>query len=236
VTRTCRLARASVALILACTEAPARISTLGVNWVEWPADVRAADSFSVRLVGYMNCQSHLMVSFHADLSAITAEPYALLPPENTVVCDGSEVPVDVGAVISPFDAIVVAPGLSPDFTRPFEVRAPVEYPTAQARPAAAPLPVRTFGTLTVHLDATPAIRTNAGGYVSALRDSVDCLFIVPAPLGPTTFARQRLLNGYLVENPPDTTVFWDGFVRGYLYTPPSPVCGQARVFHMISRE
>ena len=33
-----------------------------------------------------------------------------------------------------------------------------------------------------------------------------------------------------IENPPSAT--WNGFVRGYFFTPAAPLCGQVRAFHL----
>src|SRR6266566_2765930 len=43
--------------------------------------------------------------------------------------------------------------------------------------------------------------------------------------------------GYVIENPPaDTAEYWFGFVRGYIYEPAAPVCGEAKVFHLVTRD
>jgi hypothetical protein len=36
-----------------------------------------------------------------------------------------------------------------------------------------------------------------------------------------------------LENPPDTTRYWWGFVRGYIQ--PVAACGAFRTFHLVSR-
>jgi hypothetical protein len=68
-------------------------------------------------------------------------------------------------------------------------------------------------------------RINAGGRAYASRDSLGCVTLFPFGLYP----------GYVVENPPaDTAQYWSGFVRGYIYEPVAPVCGESKAFHLVS--
>jgi hypothetical protein len=84
--------------------------------------------------------------------------------------------------------------------------------------------VRTFGEIVVRSDSIDSSRVNAGGDVSAVRDSSGCVVIFA---GPTP---------YVVENPPaDTTTNWSAFVQGYLHKATAPVCGQSEVFHLVTR-
>ena len=41
--------------------------------------------------------------------------------------------------------------------------------------------------------------------------------------------------GYLLEDQADTTGLMNAFVRGYIHHAAAPVCGETRVFHLLSR-
>lgn len=66
-----------------------------------------------------------------------------------------------------------------------------------------------------------------GGWARAERDTAGCHRIRPSP---------AFRAWYVMDNPPDTvSTDWTGFVRGYLHSPPEAVCGEARVFHLLTR-
>jgi len=87
----------------------------------------------------------------------------------------------------------------------------------------------TFGEVIVRPTLpSPSLVRNAAGAVTAQRDSTGCLRIRPSGLlGPG--------GAIVVENPPDTSTQWWGSVRGYIYQPAAPVCGEPRVFHLVTR-
>ena len=210
--------------VAACSSEPdIRIEPAQVNWMEWPAEVLAATPFTVRLVGYgVACVE--VVRFETaptvDQSAVTFEPYFLLTGQPQF-CRTLEAPLD--RLIAPFfDTRAAVPGLEAQVPRTYEIRAGTDVSTREA----AAFPIRTFGEVTVRSDGVATARVNAGGQVSASRDSLGCVTLSPYGVYP----------GYVIENPPaDTAQYWSGFVRGYIYEPAAPVCGEARVFHLVTR-
>ncbi len=42
-------------------------------------------------------------------------------------------------------------------------------------------------------------------------------------------------QGFVLEDQADTLGFSLGFVSGYIHDAPAPVCGETRVFHLVSR-
>jgi hypothetical protein len=210
--------------VAACSSEPdTRIEAAQVSWMEWPAEVSAATPFTVRLVGYgVSCVE--VVKFvtkpSVDQSAVTFEPYFLLTGQPQFC---REV-MPSSRIIAPFfDTRAAVPGLEAQVPRTYEIRAGTDV---SAREAAAAVPIRTFGDVTVRSAQVESGRINAGGLAYATRDSLGCVTLFPYAIYP----------GYVIENPPaDTTQYWFGFVRGYIYEPPAPRCGEARVFHLVSR-
>jgi hypothetical protein len=226
-----RLWFASLLAVLACSEPDTRVQPAQVNWMEWPAEVLAATPFTVRLVGFGgDCRPDvkLVTRPTVDESAVTFEPYFLVPRgadpcyyirdgQGTVSVDASLLPI-----IAPFfDTRAAVPGLEALVPRTYEIRAGTDV---SARDVAA-FPIRTFGEVTVRSAQVATERINAGGLSSASRDSVGCVHLWPYGIYPA----------YVIENPPDTTQYWFGFVRGYLYEPGTAVCGESKVFHLVSR-
>ena len=202
-----------LAAVLACTEPDTEAVPALVSWMEWPAEVRAATPFTVRLV--VGSQGRIVVGalripLSIDNSAVTFEPYFLSRKVSRGVIDYREEPV-----ARQWDTTSQVPGLAATFERTYEIRA-----TATAYAA-----VRTFGTVTVWVDGASAFFTNAAGFGSGFVDSLACLRIRPAGLS----------TRYVVVNPPLGPQNWSAFVRGYLYRPATPVCGEQRVFYLESR-
>ena len=210
--------------VAACSSEPdTRIEAAQVSWMEWPAEVSAATPFTVRLVGYgVSCVE--VVKFvtkpSVDQSAVTFEPYFLLSGQPQICRELTP----SSLIIAPFfDTRAAVPGLEAQVPRTYEIRAGTDV---MARDAAAALPIRTFGEVTVRSTQVESGRINAGGLAYAARDSLSCVTLFPYGLYP----------GYVVENPPaDTAQYWFGFVRGYIYEAAAPVCGMARVFHLVTR-
>jgi len=218
---------ASFALLLvvpfaACSEPDIRFEPVQVNWMEWPAEVPAATSFTVRLVGYgVLCVDvvKFVTAPTVDQSAVTFEPYYLLTGQPRPCREL----MPSSSIIAPFfDTLAAVPGLEPQIPRTFEIRAGTDV---SARAALGAFPIRTFGDVTVRAAQVESDRVNAGGLAYTRRDSFGCVTLSPYGVYP----------GYVIENPPaDTAQSWSGFVRGYLYKPAAPVCGAATVFHLIT--
>ncbi len=218
-----------LAPLLACSEPDTRIEPAQVNWMEWPAEVLAATSFTVRVVGYGgDCrpEAKLMITPTVDQSAVTFEPYFLVPraPDPCYYL-ATESPASTLRLIAPFfDTRAAVPGLEAQVPRTYEIRAGTDVYVRGVLDAR--LPVRTFGEVAVNTRFGAAARVNAGGLASAARDSRGCVTLHPYGVYP----------GYVIENPPaDTAQYWFGFVRGYVYEPAAPVCGASRVFHLVTR-
>jgi hypothetical protein len=191
--------------------------------------VDSGQGFTVRLLVDYPCvgQAQLVAAPTADNSALTFAPFwvvpsrPICPPVPGAAAAASSAPVAYGYAK---DTTVLAPGLGAAYARTFEVRGATAVAVAQAASA---LPVRTFGEITVRPESAVATRTNVGGEVlAAYRDSLGCLRMRPFGILATP--------GYLVENPGDTALTQGAFVRGYLYSPATPVCGEDRVFHLVS--
>jgi hypothetical protein len=213
--------------VAACSEPDTRIEAAQVSWMEWPAEVLAATSFTVRVAGYggqCGPEVKLVIDPSIDQSAVTFAPYFLLPraPDPCRYLDGDG--FSVASLQRPFyDTRAAVPGLEAQVPRTYEIRGATD---ASARDALNAFPIRTFGEITVRSAGVAAERLNAGGFAFTVRDSLGCVTLQPYAVYP----------GYVVENPPaDTTTYWSGFVRGYLYEPVAPVCGASRVFHLVTQ-
>lgn len=218
------LACVGAAILLGCSTEDTRVVFSQLSWMEWPAEVRMSQPFSVRLVGFnAGCgEQRFDPGTTIDNSAVTFEPFFVFsgPP---LLCPlaVSSAPATI-PIFAFYDVRSPVVGLSPPASRSYEIRGATDVSVSPAGPSA--VPVRTFGEIVVRADSTDTTRTNAGGHVSAARDSSGCV---------TIFAG---VNLYVVENPPaDTATYWSAFVEGYLYKPVKPVCGDTVVFHLVSR-
>lgn len=215
--------------VVACSEPETRFEPAQVTWMEWPAEVSTATPFTVRLVGPgMYCVRVLrfVTAPKVDQSAVTFEPYFLLDgPPRACYPAASAAPEDPAFLVpfeAVFDTVTGVPGLAAEASRTYEMRAGTNV---SARNFLAGYPIRTFGDVVVSTAQVENGRINAGGLATATRDSLGCVTLRPYGLHP----------GYLVENPPADTTPGYAFVRGYVYEPAAPVCGQARVFHLVTR-
>jgi len=217
---------------IACSEPDSRIEPAQVGWMEWPAEVSVATPFTARLVGYSpSCAQVLrfVTTPAVDQSAVTFEPYFLITGQ-PVYCrldvTGSAA-LDTGSIriiAQFFDTKADVPGLEAEFSRTYEMRAGTNVYVPDRLTA---FPIRTFGDVTVRTAQVENGRINAGGTAYAARDSLGCVSLHPFGVFP----------GYVIENPPaDTAQFWSAFVRGYIYDAPALVCGQSKVFHLVTRE
>jgi hypothetical protein len=223
-----RLVAFAALLGLAACESNTRTLPVSVVWMDWPAEVGAGDPFRTRLIVYQPCAliRGFVPSPMADAAAVTFAPY--------FVADKGEINCVDGVVASELlvtwaiDTAGMAPGLPAETARLYEMRGA----GADACIACVTLnsaPWVTFGEVIVRPTLpSPSPVRNAGGAVMAQRDSIGCLRIRPAGL-PKPGA------SIVVENPPDTTAWWYGSVRGYIHQPAAPVCGEAQVFHLVSR-
>jgi len=216
--------------VASCSEPDTRLEAAQVRWMEWPAEVPATAPFTVRLVGEgVYCVDVVKFVTHpsVDQSAVTFEPYFLLngTPNNCLPVRATATdPAFTVPIQAVFDTLTDVPGLAAQVSRTYELRAGTNVYVPSG--LASGFPIRTFGEVTVSTAQVENGRINAGGLVSASRDSVGCVVLRPYGVYP----------GYVVENPPaDTARNWFAFVRGYLYEPAAPVCGQARVFHLVTR-
>lgn len=223
------LALLLVVPVTGCSESDIHSAPIDVSWMEWPADVLAAVPFAVRLSGVQPGQCmhvvDVVVAQVVDQSAVTFEPHVLFTgPE--VGCHSTQPTGVEGFVPIPgrvLDTTVTIAGLDASSPRTFEMRAGTGVGvSAQAQST---LPTRTFGDITVRTGGATDGRRNAGGRALVRPDTTGCLRVRATGLYP----------GYVLENPPDTTSSWAAFVRGYLYHPAAPVCGDTVAFHLISR-
>jgi hypothetical protein len=218
----------------ACSEPDSRIEPAQVAWMEWPAEVSVTTPFTARLVGYSpTCVQvqKFVTTPGVDQSAVTFEPYFLITGQ-PVYCRldvmGSA-PVNTGSirlVAQFFDTKADVPGLEAEFSRTYEMRAGTDVYARLGLDGLAAFPIRTFGDITVRTAQVENGRINAGGTAYASRDSLGCVLLHPFGVFPA----------YVIENPPaDTAQYWSGFVRGYIYDAAAPVCGESKVFHLVTR-
>ncbi len=209
------------AFAAACEPGPDVIRT-GIVWMDWPSQVVASSAFTVRLVVQRPCA--LIKAFNsdprADESAVTFAPYFLADPHG-IYCVTVQ-PVDLFVGPANLDTMALAPGLGGDFARTYEMRGATGWYDAWVD--------RTFGDVAVYAQVPPpsAPVRNAGGRVEMQVDTLGCVRIRPAGLyGPGATM--------VLENQADTVGLSGAFVRGYTHYPAAPVCGEAQVFHLVTR-
>jgi hypothetical protein len=213
-------------VLAACgTEPDTTTLPVEVNWMEWPAEVKVSAPVTVRLIGYRPCASIVALRTPAlvDNSAVTFEPYFLMKNANVVCPATASAANSVSIVGLGFDTTTVVPGLQADLDRTYDMRAAASVYTA---PQLAALPVRTFGTITVRVGQPEASHTLAAGFAYEYKDLGGCVRLQPRGVFIAG-------GGYVVENA-DTASALGGMVRGYLYQPAAPLCGESKVFHLVS--
>ena len=219
------IAFAALALATGCGSDANTIRT-SVLWMDWPSQVVASSAFSVRLVVARPCA--LIQSFNpdprADQSAVTFAPYFVADPGGAVCVLAQSVDVDLNNL----DTTGLAPGLASDFARTYEMRGAVRSGGVWS---ANHWVDRTFGDVGVYSQTPPpsAPIRNAGGWVQKQVDTSGCVRIRPAGL----YGAGALM---VLEDQADTAGLSGAFVRGYLHYPAAPVCGEAQVFHLVTRE
>lgn len=213
-----------VIVVLACNDSGTHILPAAVSWMEWPAEVRVGTPFTVRLVGFAAfCGPFdgFNAAPQVGDSAVTFQPYFIVPDRQ------SPCPLTAQQLVSPilapsFDTTAAVPGLAAS-AGAYDLLASA---FAETFAPGGGYVVRAFGKVSVRADAVDTTHTAAAGQIYTSRDSLSCLRVFSPGLFP----------GYVLENPPDTTTYWSGFVQGYLYTPAAPVCGEKRVFHLVARQ
>jgi len=214
----------ALGLLLACDGPNGKVDPVSVQWMDWPAEVNAGQPFRTRLVVWGVCaiNPRFRPGAHADQSAVTFAPYYLVDNDQIFCANLREVTLlQVGAI----DTSGTAPGLAASASRTYEMRAGAEVVFARAEES---IPVRHFGNVIVRPTGADPSQRNGGGTVFLLVDSVGCLRLSPLGLYNPNSA-------LVLEDQADTTGLNYAFVRGYIHEAAAPVCGQTRVFHLVSR-
>ena len=222
--RPAMFAAIALGVLLACGEPNDMVSPVTVQWMDWPAEVNAGQPFRTRLVVWGVCaiNPRFRPGAHADQSAVTFAPYYLVDNDQIFCANLREVTLlQVGAI----DTSGTAPGLAASASRTYEMRAGAEVVFARAEES---IPVRHFGNVIVRPTGADPSQRNGGGTVFLLVDSVGCLRLSPLGLYNPNSA-------LVLEDQADTTGLNYAFVRGYIHEAAAPVCGQTRVFHLVSR-
>lgn len=210
--------------VLAACDSGTRVDPVVVQWMDWPAEVTSGQPFRTRLVVYgvcaINPRFHAGVS--ADQSAVTFEPF-FVTGNDQIECLTEVTAPAPALLVAPFDTAGIAPGLFAANTRTYEMRGAM-----MAVDPVPHLPVRTFGDVIVRASGADQSRRNAGGWVNRETDIEGCSRVTPVALyDPAT--------ALVLEDQADTMGLNYAFVRGYIYDAATPVCGQTRVFHLVSR-
>lgn len=198
------------------------VNPVTVQWMDWPAVVDAGQPFRTRIVVWGVCaiNPRFRDGVSADLSAVSFAPYFLID-NDPVFCAGASF------VITAIDTAGTAPGLAATFSRTYEMRATASTNT-RAVGLLGSFPVRTFGEVTVGPRGSDPARRNAAGTVSVETDSLGCVRIRPLGLYYGDAA-------LVLEDQADTVGLSYAFVRGYIHDAAAPVCGETRVFHLVTR-
>jgi hypothetical protein len=215
----------SLGLVLACGEPNDTVSPVTVQWMDWPAEVNAGQPFRTRLVVWNVCalNPQFRSGARADQSAVSFEPYFLIGHDH-IACLTERTP-SLLALIA-IDTAGTAPGLFAPSARTYEMRASTMAVAYTA--GAQALPVGTYGDVTVRPSGADPSRRNAGGYATLETDSLGCVRVRPTGLySPGT--------ALVLEDQADTSGLPFAFLKGYIHDAASPVCGEIRVFHLVSR-
>jgi hypothetical protein len=217
--------------LVACDSSDQEFQPGVVEWMEWPAEVRTATPFEVRLLlPFPSCHQWVYKPrVSADESAVTFEPYFLVDKGQPICLPTEQVHVQVSPIVPNFmlDTLATAPGLVTASDRTFEIRATADVSAPAPSPGVSS-PVRTFGNLIVRSTDPDTARRNAGGIVVLQLDIEGCALIQPA-------GSYNPALGIVLEDQADTAGLNWAFVRGYIHTAAAPVCGQTRLFHLESR-
>ncbi len=213
--------------LLAACEPDAKVDPVTVQWMDWPAEVNAGQPFRTRLVVWNVCAltAQFRAGASADQSAVTFAPYFLVSNDQ-IECLTERTSVLLALIA--IDTAGTAPGLAAPSARTYEMRAStVDFAFNAVRAQA--LPVGTYGEVTVRPSGADPSRRNAGGYATLDTDSLGCVRVRPAGLYSPAAA-------LVLEDQADTVGVSSAFVRGYIYDAPARLCGETRVFHLVSRK
>ena len=216
-----------IAAVLAACESDLQVEQAAIQWLEWPAEVRAETPFQARAILVPPvCFPHVLKPrVTTDQAAVTLSPYFLVQ-QTEPVCPPTVLSVSPLPNIT-LDTAFTMPGLAASSPRTYEMRATVP-PDPAANTAPGYVPVRTFGDVSVRLADPDTARRNAGGTVILRIDDQGCALILPA-------AQFTPGLEYVLEDQADTAGLSWAFVRGYVHEVTTPVCGQTRVFHLLSK-
>jgi len=194
--------------------------------MEWPAEVAPAAPFRTRLVVTWGCgAAGFKPGGSVDQSAVTFAPYFV---QEGLICPLAERTLTLD-IFGSLDTAAAIGGLQADFSRTYEMRAASSAYAPELGLNADPVPIRTFGDILVRMPPDPGLagRKNAAGRAYMVQDSLGCLRLQPLGL---FVARSAIV----IENPSDTTTYFPRFVRGYIYDLAAPLCGETRVFHLVT--
>ncbi len=213
----------ALGLAVACDEPNGKVDPVSVQWMDWPAEVNAGQSFRTRLVVWGVCaiNPRFHSGTHADQSAVTFEPYYVVDNDQ-IFCAGLR---EATLLVSALDTAGTAPGLAAPASRSYEMRAGAEVFFATA---AQSIPVRRFGDVTVRPTGADPAQRNGGGTVYLQVDSLGCARLSPLGLYSPNSA-------LVLEDQADTAGLSAKFVTGYTHDAAAPVCGETRVFHVVTR-
>ncbi len=206
--------------LFAACEPNATIDPVTVQWMDWPAEVNAGQPFRTRLVVWGVCALHAQfrAGASANQSAVTFAPYFLID-NHEIEC------LTERLLVLAIDTAGMAPGLPAAAVPTYAMRAPTL--TFRFATVAQNLPVSTFGEVVVRPSGADASRRNAAGYVNVERDSLNCARVRPMGLYTPKAA-------LVLEDQADTAGLSAAFVNGYIHDAAAPVCGETRVFHLLS--
>ena len=215
----------SLGVLAACKTDDGPITPVTVQWMDWPAVIDAGQPFRTRIVVWGVCAMNprFRDGVSADQSAVTFAPFFLIDPEPVFCVGARAAPLLVAAI----DTAGTAPGLSAPSSRAYEMRAATFTNILGVDPQGS-FPVRTFGEVTVEPGGSDPSRRNAGGTVSVERDSLGCVRVRPLGL----YSQNAAL---VLEDQADTVGLSGAFVRGYIHDAAAAVCGETRVFQLVSR-
>ena len=219
-------AAVSLVWLLACEGPKAEVSELTVQWMDWPAEVNAGQPFRTRLVVWTVCalNPQFRAGAHADQSAVTFEPYYLIGHDQ-IACLTLRSQTLLAAIA--IDTAGMAPGRAATAPRSYEMRGTIpDY--ARLTAVTQNYSVTRFGDVIVRPSGADQSRRNAGGDVLMEMDSLGCVRVRPVGLYSTGAA-------LVLEDQTDTAGLSHALVRGYIHEAAAPVCGQTRVFHLVSR-
>jgi hypothetical protein len=189
-----------------------------VSWMDWPAEVAAGQEFRTRMVvpGMCAIDPQFHDGVRADPATVTFRPYFTF--QDIAYCIANQRAVAI--VAFSLDTAGIAPALL--VPREYRMQARAGGFTEQQEP------IRFFGNVLVRASAPDTSRRNAGGWIASRVDSLGCRRVAP-------FGLRWPQAALVLEDQADTANLSGNFVLGYIYEAPAPVCGETRVFHLVTR-